>query len=1463
MRSHVLVLSHLTQCLEVVLFRRTGSESVICASTSEQWSAASHAVHASGSLHIVLKIISMENQEGGSSQQIAAIPSLLHQQTLPSAAATAYRSHASESQDELSPTNSSQAPTPAGPISAFRFSSAFFNPDILRNLNIQKSSPPNQPTEDVTPPQASQSSSDTPTEPPPPHTVPSTSRPIVIHIAHPIPLALNNELLSNSNSAVVLGDWIGCRVLARVPPGVYQTGYVKQSSNNRNVLVQLDDGREARYENIIHEFNLTLVIADQAPTIAELTQVNANPLLAVRLPLERSESLYRTAQLVKPCVEKDAKYLVRVTGAPYASLVSRANIRLLRPPWYEDLMQKTSGTSTNPSSKSENGGRRISRENTSLLMTLQQQRSQYFQNVPSVSSPTSSNQVVALSPPAGTVTIIDPTTQPGSSNRESSSKTVSVDSDEEIPGSSNQDQSAEPSPNPAAPRSLFVNPSQDSEIFEGDSEGQTTSVFQNITAPVCATKAMLDQQRFKKGEIVTTQCGIRKKFNGKQWRRLCSKEGCNKESQRRGYCSRHLSLKSKPPHGHHLERGSPGNSKSDLFHPESSVFLQSPSSSRVPTTVNSTAFSGKINPLSAPSTLLSDKNLPPHFSIERAQQIQQQLMQLGNVRFENQFQQIQQLLMQQVPPGRRPDLPPMTQANNVFCPPLSLPNTSGLFNLNPALLSQLTAPLIQQHAQALLQQHMTAQNNQVNNNNIKQEIKEEEPDEDDDDIIGSDNVSYCQKTEERSDDDDDESSGGGGGGLASTGSTNPNGSSSNFAIHSAPTGQSNVAAPEDHNRTQKSNSRDSSAELTGYDMSDVLSVETNSAGPPSLPSQPSSASIGSSVNSAFRSPVKIEPKDDYEQLPIKEMIEVKREVFLKAKERRRSKTTTVIPRVRRPMNAFMLFSKRHRPLVHQENPNKDNRTVSKVLGQMWYSLTPAEKAEYHSLALLIKQAHYKANPDWRWSTKEKKKAKSESLHSTPIAVTPQKNKIFDFDFRQSDDLAKSFVDGTAMLSPMTPMTPGASVFRHLSSSRDPLQPAPSCFDFASLLSPSLSATSANTPSFSGSPALSSFSLDFERFRQGTNGRYPNVFNPAMMSSLVNSSTPLLPMYGSTPTADTSSFYSPTASAFRVLMAFPETASLLPQLQERFENVSFLDTIPILPNETPLVAPDAEVVAAALPSAPSSAPAAEPEPVPAAPVEEPVAVPTPSLLPTIVRPTPIPTAQFLAPTTPAFILQPTPAQLGMKRNKRPRPLEIDTDEGLSAWKMFKRDDKQMDKVLDGVGFTTRFAQLPEFTPKIYSEIPSSPNLPTAAFKTPGEGTFFFGANFNAEAIAKGESLTPLSASTPVTPAVKSVPTTPMFGERSSMKKLLEERRKLVADFLREEGLFPDNDVIFKFQEDHEDVFPSRMALILKIREVRQRKMATNQGPLNCNSNLDTIIAAIFDKYPLDASCYTPTVNEITV
>jgi len=54
--------------------------------------------------------------------------------------------------------------------------------------------------------------------------------------------------------------------------------------------------------------------------------------------------------------------------------------------------------------------------------------------------------------------------------------------------------------------------------------------------------------------------------------------------------------------------------------------------------------------------------------------------------------------------------------------------------------------------------------------------------------------------------------------------------------------------------------------------------------------------------------------------------------------------------VRRPMNAFMIFSKRHRALVHQRHPNQDNRSVSKILGEWWYALKAEEKKQYHDLA---------------------------------------------------------------------------------------------------------------------------------------------------------------------------------------------------------------------------------------------------------------------------------------------------------------------------------------------------------------------------------------------------------------------------------------------------------------------------------------------------------------------------------
>lgn len=94
-------------------------------------------------------------------------------------------------------------------------------------------------------------------------------------------------------------------------------------------------------------------------------------------------------------------------------------------------------------------------------------------------------------------------------------------------------------------------------------------------------------------------------------------------------------------------------------------------------------------------------------------------------------------------------------------------------------------------------------------------------------------------------------------------------------------------------------------------------------------------------------------------------------------------------RVRRPMNAFMIFSKRHRALVHQRHPNQDNRTVSKILGEWWYQLGPEEKQKYHELASEVKEAHFKANPGWKWCSRDRRKSSSSTLGGVQDGKRPR------------------------------------------------------------------------------------------------------------------------------------------------------------------------------------------------------------------------------------------------------------------------------------------------------------------------------------------------------------------------------------------------------------------------------------------------------------------------------------------
>ncbi|XP_047235374.1 HMG box transcription factor BBX isoform X4 [Girardinichthys multiradiatus] len=93
-------------------------------------------------------------------------------------------------------------------------------------------------------------------------------------------------------------------------------------------------------------------------------------------------------------------------------------------------------------------------------------------------------------------------------------------------------------------------------------------------------------------------------------------------------------------------------------------------------------------------------------------------------------------------------------------------------------------------------------------------------------------------------------------------------------------------------------------------------------------------------------------------------------------------------RARRPMNAFLLFCKRHRSLVRQEHPRLDNRGATKILADWWAVLEPKEKQKYTDMAKEYKDAFMKANPGYKWCPTTSKPLKSTSCQ--PVSCPRKK-----------------------------------------------------------------------------------------------------------------------------------------------------------------------------------------------------------------------------------------------------------------------------------------------------------------------------------------------------------------------------------------------------------------------------------------------------------------------------------------
>jgi hypothetical protein len=115
-----------------------------------------------------------------------------------------------------------------------------------------------------------------------------------------------------------------------------------------------------------------------------------------------------------------------------------------------------------------------------------------------------------------------------------------------------------------------------------------------------------------------------------------------------------------------------------------------------------------------------------------------------------------------------------------------------------------------------------------------------------------------------------------------------------------------------------------------------------------------------------------------------------------------------------------------------------------------------------------------------------------------------------------------------------------------------------------------------------------------------------------------------------------------------------------------------------------------------------------------------------------------------------------------------------------------------------------------------------------------GNTFFGPDFNVDAYRANNDLLDIDASSP--------PKTPGSGTGNAVgrsdnerghRKILEQRRHLVMQLFQEHGYFPSTQATSTFQAKHADIFPTKMSLQLKIREVRQ-KLKANSTPMSANS-----------------------------